>query len=277
MGTGAHQQLATGVMTSIFNRPKICIIGAGNVATHLSVALNNVADIVQIYSHNLSNATFLANKIGKHGIETDNLADIRSGADFYIVSVKDDVIGQVAHDTPDSGIWAHTSGSIPMDIFNGLKSRKGVFYPLQTFSKDVDLDMRVVPLFIEAGDPSTQRELTKLGNLITDRVTPADSRRRKALHIAAVFACNFVNYMWTQADELLKREGLDIGYLSPLLQETLRKIEYTSPEDAQTGPARRGDKHIIESHLKQISDPGQQAIYKLLSEQILEHYEQNKL
>lgn len=275
MGTGAHQQLATGVTAIPERRPTICIIGAGNVATHLAQALNREADIVQIYSHTMGNASQLAKRIGRCGIETDKLSDIKAGADFYIVSVKDDTIGDVARNTPDSGIWAHTSGSIPMDVFDGLKSRRGVFYPLQTFSKDVILDMSSVPMFIEGGDDETAARLTTLAHKITNIVIPANSSRRKALHVAAVFACNFVNYMWSVSDDLLRKEGLGIEYLTPLLQETLRKIEHTRPSEAQTGPARRGDRHIIEDHLNQLEDEGHRAIYRLLSYEIMKHYEQN--
>lgn len=252
---------------------KICIIGSGNVATHLAMALNQENDIVQVYSHTYEHALQLGRSLGYPDRVTDKLDKITDNADIYIVSVKDDSIATILADTPDKGIWVHTSGSIPMEVFNGKKTQYGVFYPLQTFSKHVDINMSRVPFFIEGNTPETYNTLETLARNISNVVEPADSKRRKALHIAAVFACNFVNYMWTEADELLRSEGLNINYLRPLLEETLDKIGTVSPADAQTGPARRGDIKIISEHLSQLSGEKKE-IYRLLSNLIKNRYQQ---
>lgn len=272
MGTGVHQQVGTEIKAvGRHGKIRICLIGAGNVATHLARAFNSAASIITIYSHSLDNAVALATELGNPSIATDDLASIPADADFYLVSIKDDCIADVARRTPDAGVWAHTSGSIPITVFESLKSRYGVFYPLQTFSKNVALDISQVPFFIEGNTPEVSDSLMDLARKISDVVEPADSERRKALHIAAVFACNFVNYMWVEADDLLRREGLNIGFMKPLLKETLRKISSVSPADAQTGPARRGDRHIIENHLSQLHGE-QHEVYKLLSRLILDKY-----
>ncbi len=265
MGAGAHQSVDTTAVT------KICIIGSGNVATHLVHALHKDNEIVQIYSRTPEHALALGNAIGCPGIATDNLSEITEEADMYIVSVRDDSIAEVATHTPDHGIWAHTSGSIPMDVFKSHKTRYGVFYPLQTFSKQAKLEIKQVPFFIEGNTPDVFGALKTLARSISDVVEPADSKRRKALHIAAVFACNFVNYMWTEADDLLQREGLSISYLKPLLEETLNKIGTIRPIDAQTGPARRGDTHIIAEHLSQLTGESKE-VYGLLSNLIMKRY-----
>ena len=253
-------------------RPRVCLIGSGNVATHLALALQHVSEIVQIYSHTLSNANALAHKLVNHPSTTDNLRAIISDADFYIISVKDDFIEKIARETPVSeGIWAHTSGSVPMTVLAPYKQRYGVFYPLQTFSKQVNVDFSAVPLFIEGSDSTTTDKLLCLARHVSDKVEPADSRRRQALHIAAVFACNFVNFMWMQADELLKEEGLDISYLQPLLQETLRKLNDCSPRESMTGPARRGDKNIINRHINHLG--GSKAkLYDFITSEILKEF-----
>ena len=205
-------------------RPRICLIGSGNVATHLGCALARSCDIIQIYSHNIVNAGRLAARIGVDSY-TDNLIEIRPDADFYLVSVKDDAIEYVARCADVcSGVWAHTSGSVPMSIFAPYKKHYGVFYPLQTFSRDLDVDVRQVPFFIEGSDVDTEQYLAEVAHTISDCVRPADSALRKKLHVAAVFACNFVNLMWIEADELLRESGLVIEFLRPMLQETLRKI-----------------------------------------------------
>ncbi len=250
---------------------KVCLIGAGNVATHLAKALAKQVEITQIYSRNLSNSQQLASLINKPDIAISSLKDINTESDFYIVSVKDDEIANIADNTPNSGIWAHTSGSIPMSVFEKYKSRYGVFYPLQTFSKNVRLNISEVPFFIEGNSDLSFSKLFALAKQISKNVTPADSSRRKSLHIAAVFACNFANYMWILSDKLLQTDGLNINYLMPLLQETLNKLKILSPIEAMTGPARRGDTQIIKNHLDMLSGD-EKEIYKMLSENIIKLY-----
>jgi predicted short-subunit dehydrogenase-like oxidoreductase (DUF2520 family) len=247
-----------------------CIIGSGNVAWHLAQALAQKIKVVGIYSRNVDNATKLADKIGCSVVSS--LASLPQ-ADLYLISVKDDAISQIvdATDTIDGGIWVHTSGSVPASVFQCKKRHYGVFYPLQTFSKAKDVDIAKVPFFVEANEASVTESLIDLAQQLSDSVVQADSEMRKRLHVAAVFACNFVNYMWIEADELLQQSGLDISYLRPLLKETLAKLDDLSPIDAQTGPARRGDRHIIEQHLKSLSGE-KHDIYSLISQSILKKY-----
>lgn len=251
--------------------PSVCIIGAGNVATHMAIALSKSARVTQVYSHTRQHACDLARRISDGCEAVSELSGIRSGADYYIVSVKDDAIADVARNTPDSGIWAHTSGSVPMEVFAGYKSRYGVFYPLQTFSKDVPVDFNRVPMFIEGCDAGVAEGLMSLARTISEDVMPADSTLRKKLHVAAVFACNFVNFMWMQADELLRADGMTVNVMAPLLQVTLDKLKSVSPYDGQTGPARRGDRRVIERHLAML-DGDKGAIYGMLSEMIMKKY-----
>lgn len=251
---------------------KICLIGAGNVATHLGTALSRVASIVQVYSRHIDNAALLAEKCACDSF-TDSLAEIAPGADIYLVAVKDDAIETVAEKTPQApgGIWAHTSGSVPMTVFAGKKRQYGVFYPLQTFSRELSLDVAEVSVFIEGCDAPTAEMLRKLARQISENVAFADSELRKKLHVAAVFACNFVNLMWIESDELLRESGLGIEFLRPLLKETLRKLERMSPEEAQTGPAQRGDNHVISEHLKMLQGE-KHDLYAALSEIIMKRY-----
>lgn len=251
------------------HRPSVCIIGAGNVATHLALALAAVADVRQVVSRHMASALRLGERIGDGCVASDNPGDVLPGCDFYIISVNDDAVADVVRETPDwPGIWAHTSGSVPADVFRGKKCRYGVFYPLQTFTRDVDVDMKEVPFFIEGNDSDAEASLVSLAGRISSVVGIADSARRKSLHVAAVFACNFANLMWMEADEILRGEGLDVNYLMPLLSATLGKLRNVSPRDAMTGPARRGDTAIIESHLAMLP-PEKREIYKLLSQRIL--------
>lgn len=251
------------------NRPSVCIIGAGNVATHLAIALTSVAEVRQVVSRHMESARRLGARIGEKCVASDNLGDVLPGCDFYIISVNDDAVAGVVDATPDwPGIWAHTSGSVPADVFRGKKSRYGVFYPLQTFTRDVDVNIMEVPFFIEGNDSDTEARLVELAGRISSSVGVADSARRKSLHVAAVFACNFANLMWMEADEILRGEGLDVSCFMPLLSATLGKLREVSPRDAMTGPARRGDTDVIRSHLE-LLPPEKREIYQLLSQRIL--------
>ncbi len=250
-------------------RPSVCVVGAGNVATHLAVALSRFADVCQVVSRHMESASRLASLVGEGCVASDNVSALLPGCDFYIISVNDDRIAEIVEATPDyPGIWAHTSGSVPVDVFRGHKSRYGVFYPLQTFTRDLEVDMAEVPFFIEGNDGITEKALVELARRISPVVEVVDSRRRKSLHVAAVFACNFANLMWMEADDILRAEGLSVGYLTPLLSATLGKLRDVSPRDAMTGPARRGDTAVIKSHVDMLPDDKRE-LYRILSDRIL--------
>ncbi len=257
------------------NRQRIVILGSGNVATHLGHALSRVADVVQVYSRDICHARMLADAL-PHATATGSLAELTADADIYLMAVSDDAITQIAASTPDTGIWAHTSGSIALDALARYKSRCGVFYPLQTFSRNAEVDFDRVPIFIEGSDPATADTLRLLAREISPEVYDADSERRRILHVAAVFACNFTNFMLSQADDILQANGLNINVLAPLLEVTLDKALKLSPEQAQTGPARRGDRGVIDAHTLMLTGDAAD-IYTSLSEKILKRYEQDRL
>lgn len=268
-------EATAGLTRSMSRHVRVCVIGSGNVATHLARALDNVADVAQVYSRDIGHARELCGMLS-HATPTDSTAGLIPDAGLYLVAVRDDAIRDIAGSTPDlPGIWAHTSGSITIDAL-ASKTHRGVFYPLQTFSRLTPVDMTSVPLLTEASDDGTLQVLDSLASLITRRVSHADSVMRSRLHIAAVFGCNFVNYMWTLADDLLRRDGHDITLLDGLLRATLDKALAVGPAAAQTGPARRGDHAVIDAHIASL--PGDTArVYDLLSSQIMQRYEQNQL
>jgi len=284
---------------------KIVIIGSGNVATHIALALTVAGnEIIQVYSHTLSNAHTLAKRIdeeksalkeqyrfignvseyGAQGIlennieqisltdYTDQLNLIIPKADYYIFSIKDDALIEVLENLPIlEGLCLHTAGSVPMDIFSSFTNQYGVMYPLQTFSKDRNIDFSEVPFFIEA---SNQDSLLKLQTLVQDlskKIYTLDSEKRKHLHLAAVFACNFTNHMYTLSSDILEQIGIETTVLNPLIEETARKIKTTHPKQAQTGPAVRYDINIINKHIEMIEDDGIKQIYQLLSQSIHKH------
>lgn len=257
---------------------KTCVvIGSGNVATHLATALAPYVEILQIFSRDILHARELADRISSSCVATNDVTAISPDADLYLMSVADDCIASLLQQIQclNNGIWVHTSGSVGVDVFAELRGHFGVFYPLQTFSKHKAVEMKSVPFFIEGSSSSVENSLLDLAGKISNNVRLLNSEGRRRLHVAAVFACNFVNYMWVVADRQLRLCGTDIHALDPLLKETMEKIAALSPAEAQTGPARRGDKHIIDSHIKMLSGDDAQ-LYELLSNQIYKTYhEQN--
>ncbi len=253
---------------------KIVMIGAGNVATNLVRALSAAGmEIAQVYSHTQEHACLLAATVGADA--TDDLAAIAPGADVYIISVKDDAIADVVAAIPDNGaIWVHTSGSTPMTVFEGKRQRYGVFYPMQSFSKQIPTDFTEVPFFIEAVTGGVETQITELAGKLSQRVFRADSEQRRRLHVAAVFACNFANHLWTLADDVLHDAGLPFDVMLPLISTTVDKLKRLSPYESQTGPAMRHDLKVMQSHIAML-DEDKAEIYKILSDSIMKRHEQN--
>lgn len=260
------------------NEKDIVILGAGNVATHLAINLSRQAHISQIYNHNIKGAQELATQVGAEAI--DNLRALDPHAGLYIISVKDDAIATIAEYMKGfGGLWAHTSGSVPMSALSPISDTYGVFYPMQTFSKYVGVDMAKVPIFIEGSSENVTEHLKEYASLISSKVYEADSERRARLHIAAVFACNFTNRLWDISANLLKKIGLEFDTMQPLVEAMLTKACAVTPHEGQTGPARRKDMKIIKKHLEMLEGEDKE-LYSILSDSIIKQYypdEQDKL
>lgn len=248
---------------------RIVILGSGNVSSHISVELNRCAYITQVYSHNIVNAKALATTISVSNY-TDNTAEIQPDADIYLFMVKDDAIKALAdklHITNPEAIMIHTSGSVTAEVFADKATNYGVLYPLQSFTKGVEVDLTTVSLFIEGNNSYSHSTISELANTLSHRVYDADSTLRGKLHVAAVFACNFSNHMWCIAQELMGDANLPFEVLQPLIESSVSKLRVTTPDKAQTGPAIRNDKHILEQHQAMLNDDNR-AIYKIISDNI---------
>lgn len=249
---------------------KVSIIGSGNVATHLAKNLFDKGIIIHsIYSQTIENAQILAKKVNALGVSQLQDLDI-SVVDVIIIALKDDVIENVANQlTKSDAIIAHTSGTVPLSVLK-KHSRIGVFYPLQTFSKSKALDFSNIPMCIEGITPDVHADLMELAKSISKDVRSIDSDTRKQIHIAAVFACNFTNHMWTIANQQLKQSDQDLSILEPLIRETIEKAFTNAPENVQTGPAARNDQQVIQKHLNMLEDqPQLQYIYTQISNSII--------
>ena len=248
---------------------KAILVGSGNVATHIAFALKNAGiEVAQIWSKRLAHATVLADKIG--AIATNNLSDIDNGADICIVSIKDDAIAEVLEELKGfNGVILHTSGSVNLNVFSNNFEKFGVFYPLQTFSVQKEVHFKTIPICIEANNPETLTFISQLAKKISDKVVEVKSEKRKILHLAAVFACNFTNHLYALSENLLSEHDLDFDMLRPLILETASKVQRSSPKDVQTGPAVRGDEQTIKKHEELLlKQPQLLTIYQTLSESI---------
>ncbi|MDD4144729.1 MAG: DUF2520 domain-containing protein [Prolixibacteraceae bacterium] len=254
----------------------IVFIGAGNLATHLATALKSKGfNIIQIYSRTERSAKELARKVDAK--YTTFRGEIIKNADIYFVALKDDAFEDVLPFAEfGDGLLVHCSGSMPLSAIDKFAANTGVFYPLQTFSKDHEVDFFKIPCFVEGNSKSTEKVLIKIGETISGNVSLLNSEKRLSLHIAAVFACNFVNYFYTAASDVLRSENLSFEVLRPLILETALKVQRLYPEQAQTGPAVRFDKNIIRIHTESLKDfPELQKLYSIVSRQIFLYHNKN--
>ncbi|PRY52703.1 putative short-subunit dehydrogenase-like oxidoreductase (DUF2520 family) [Arcticibacter pallidicorallinus] len=249
---------------------KIVLLGSGNVATHLGHALKTAGhEILQVWSRSLSNAQQLADSLS--AAFTNEIGALNNTADIYILSIKDDAIEEVASSFLFKGkLLVHTSGTAGIDLLGKEWANKGVFYPLQTFSKQKGVDFSTVPLLLEGSNEKVVAQLNELAASISQTVRPASSEQRAAIHVAAVFACNFSNHLYSISKDLLAKEGLDFKLLLPLIAETAAKVQSLDPKAAQTGPAIRGDQASIEKHKKYLeASPDLQQLYTLMTNSII--------
>lgn len=249
----------------------IVFIGAGNLATNLAKALYRKGfRIVQVYSRTKESAASLAQNV--EATYTTDLSAIVDDAQFYIVSLKDDAFVQLLPEMVagrKNALWVHTAGSIPMSIWEGQVERYGVFYPMQTFSKQREADFREIPIFVESHSAEETQFLKDIATALSEKVHEATSEQRKNLHLAAVFTCNFTNHMYALAAELLRKYQLPFDVMLPLIDETANKVHEMEPRTAQTGPAVRYDEQVINRHLQMLADePHMQELYRLISENI---------
>lgn len=252
---------------------RISLIGAGRVATHLAKVLSRQHQIVNIFSRNLDKAKALAQQVNAQACST--FETLSEPVDLIIIAVSDQSIAEVIHALNEhfpETLIVHTSGSTHLKLMTQYHARSGVFYPLQTFSFEKEINWSETPLFVEASLKPDSELLNTLASQISQRVYQYSSEQRLSLHLAAVFACNFSNYCYDMAKQVVDAQQVDFNLLYPLILETANKATQHDPRAVQTGPAMRGDHNILNKHQQMLVDTGRedlQHIYQLMSEQIL--------
>ena len=256
---------------------KIVLIGAGNLATHLGKALHAAGhDMVQVFSRTMQSAETLASLLDAEPL-TD-MAQVRDDADVYIFSVKDSALEQLISQLcgGEKKVFLHTAGSMPMSVFRGKALHYGVLYPMQTFSKQREVDFSIIPCFVEANDEFALKQIEGLAGQISHRVYQLSSEDRKYLHLSAVFACNFANHCYAVSQELLQQHGIPFDVMLPLIDETAAKVHGMTPKEAQTGPAVRYDENVIGKQIQLLENqPYFQKIYDCMSKSIHELESEN--
>ncbi|WP_372938575.1 Rossmann-like and DUF2520 domain-containing protein [Seonamhaeicola sp.] len=243
----------------------VTILGAGNVATHLYKAFKNANNIVvnQWYNRSLKAISSFKNEV-----EITNDLNQLKDANIYIIAVSDDAIANLSKLLPfENKLVVHTSGSVNIHDLD-KKNKRGVFYPLQTFSKNANLDFTNIPICIETIDKADYHILKALALTISNTVKKVNSDQRKVLHLAAVFVNNFTNQLYRIGHEITESEGAEFDLLKPLILETAKKVQDLSPYMAQTGPAKRNDKKTINKHIKLLKNEEHKLIYNLLTKSI---------
>ena len=245
---------------------KMVLIGTGNVANHLYKAFEATKDvsIIQVFGR--------SNKSLKSFSKTCSSISELKDADVYIIAISDDAITSFTQKLPfKNRLVVHTSGTVAMNVLSE-KNRKGVFYPLQTFTKDREISFSQIPICIESEEASDLQILHNIGKAISKKVVEINSEERKKLHVSAVIVNNFVNHLYYIGSDLLEKNNLSFDLLKPLIFETALKLESHEPKEAQTGPAKRNDKKTIENHLNQLNNNAFKELYIQLTKSIIDSH-----
>lgn len=250
---------------------KIVFIGAGNLATNLALEISQSEhQIVQVFSRTRESASLLAEKVNCEPV--NEMSKVVCDADLYIVSVKDDALEMLIPELckgREDKMFVHTAGSMPMDVFKDYARHYGVFYPMQTFTKDKKVAFENIPIFIEGCGAFETSFLKRLAEQISRSVYELDSDNRKYLHLSAVFACNFANHCVAIGQQILEKHHIPSSVLRPLVMETMDKASSHSAAEVQTGPAVRDDRNVMEKQMQLLENlPELQQVYEIMSKSI---------
>lgn len=249
---------------------KVTLLGAGNVGFHLFSAMHQIEgiEVIQWYNRSLKGLIPFQEKTSI----TDDLSTLEE-ADLYLIAVADDALPVISQALENkNGVVAHTAGSVPLKTLEN-HSAFGVFYPLQTFSKNKTVDFSTIPLCIEANSKPTEKVLFDLAEKLSAPAHRINSDQRKVLHVAAVFVNNFSNHLFAIGEELCEKNQLPFSILQPLINETIDKLNHLSPKEAQTGPALRKDQKTLDSHLQYLEKKVHQQLYSILSSSIQQQHD----
>ncbi len=247
----------------------INIIGAGNVALHLAKAIKDQAIYkLQSIAGRSENALIHYKELQTSYCSIDELSE----ANITLIAVSDNGIKEVSAKIPyDTGMFAHTSGSVALEVLSRFE-HYGVFYPLQSFSKEDSISFSEIPICLEVAQEDDKEVLENLAFSLSNKVTQISSAERAQLHLAAVFVNNFANHCFTMGQTLCEKHDLSFDLLKPLISKTVDKAILSDPALSQTGPAKRNDTQTIASHLDMLEDSNYKDVYTTISKAITSYY-----
>ena len=262
-------------------KQKIVIVGCGNVAWHITKRLHSLRKYdIAVYNHKENPALkeFSAKLGCKTGVGLDS---VPNDASVYFICVTDKYIGKTAEKISvkdPNAILLHTSGSAKIQELGNRVHTSGIFYPLQTFSREAEIDWSQVPIIVESSNRDSEHSILYLADQFSKTVITLSYKDRLKLHLAAVLVNNFTNALYVSAFDLINRDenskDLNFDLLLPIIEQTTQKIKNLDPRSAQTGPARRKDSEVMEKHLELLSKQTElKKVYKQLSKLIVKQQE----
>jgi len=257
---------------------KIALIGAGKLATNLAFTLKKKGfTILQVYNRSLVPGMKLAGKVSSCYI--DDLRNLTDKADLYAVAVSDSALQEISEKIHlRNQMIIHFSGTAELSVLKNSSSSYGVLYPPQTFTLRQSAGFLNIPLCIEANNSESERRLTAFAAALSDKIFRVNSSQRRTIHLSAIFAGNFTNFMYSIAEDLLAGNGLPMTLLEPIIEKTKANARRHNIFGLQTGPAIREDIEMIKTHLELLSEkPEFREIYRVMSESIInyKHQDQN--
>ncbi|MBN4082080.1 DUF2520 domain-containing protein [bacterium AH-315-B15] len=252
---------------------KINIIGSGRVANKLALYLSQTTEILSIHSLEPDRLRNLAQIINAKAVS--DVRELSSDAELNLIAVSDDQIEDVAKGLNRQVPVVHTSGSVTLDVFEGF-DYAGILYPLQTFSVDRVIDISKIPFLIESNNIEFMERLKEFtSSRLSSNMYEVDSDKRSRIHVAAVFAANFANHLWSISEDILRKEGIELDLFEPLIIESIQKAMVEGCAPSQTGPAVRGDENTINQQLETL-DGMDKEIYQLMTLAIQEKFNLSK-
>lgn len=251
---------------------KISLIGSGNLGKQLYLEFIRHPSIQLIQWMDRS----AASSSTPEGVKLVASLNSLKKVDCYLLAVSDQSIEKVTSQLPEDALVVHTSGGTGLNHISNHR-RRGVFYPLQSFSSERVIEFSNLPICIEASNNDDLKFLELLAIELQANPIKINFHQRKSLHLAAVLVNNFTNHLFTQAEQICKQNDLSFDLLKPLIHETVNKLDDLKPKEAQTGPAVRGDQKTIEAHFEIIENPELEKLYNLLTNTIKNYYKNEKL
>lgn len=202
--------------------------------------------------------------------------------ELLILAVPDDQIPHVVNHLAESSIeWngrrvVHCSGARFADSLEPLVAkgaRAASMHPVQTFRRG-DGRERFLDIFISLeGDPVLVSELLSLVDAAGAKPLKIDKIQKRALHLAAVIASNYLVTLQYIAEKFLAERGVEDGFklVEPLVKQTTENVVKKGAAGALSGPVERGDLETITMHLNLLKEnPDLLQIYARLGLETIE-------